>query len=60
MSGCFPKLWPPPRIVVVSSLRAAWIIVVLWYEVYTFDHVLQACQWPDIYQVKSQYPNVSS
>lgn len=35
---------------VVNGLRAAWIIVILWYEVYTFDHVLHDCQWPDIEQ----------
>ncbi|KAG1735132.1 Metallo-dependent phosphatase-like protein [Suillus paluster] len=40
---------------VVNGLRAAWIIVVLWYEVYTFDHVLRPCQWPDIHQ--SNTPN---
>ncbi|KAG0700730.1 Metallo-dependent phosphatase-like protein [Suillus ampliporus] len=44
------KLWPPSHIMVVNGLRAAWIIVVLWYEVYTFDHILQACQWPDVHQ----------
>ncbi|KAG1809429.1 Metallo-dependent phosphatase-like protein [Suillus subaureus] len=44
------KLWPPSHIMIVNGLRAAWIIVVLWHEVYTFDHVLHDCQWPDIYQ----------
>ncbi|KAG2079119.1 Metallo-dependent phosphatase [Suillus decipiens] len=38
------------HIMVVNGLRAAWIIVVLWCEVYTFDHVLHDCQWPDIHQ----------
>jgi hypothetical protein len=37
---------------VVNGLRGAWIIAVLWYEIYTFDHILQECQWPDIHQVK--------
>ncbi|KAG1855740.1 Metallo-dependent phosphatase-like protein [Suillus subalutaceus] len=41
---------PLAHVMVVNGLRAAWIIVVLWYEVYTFDHVLHDCQWPDIYQ----------
>ncbi|OAX44112.1 Metallo-dependent phosphatase [Rhizopogon vinicolor AM-OR11-026] len=50
MSGYLPKLWPPPRIIVVNGLRATWILVVLWYEIYAFDHVLHACQWPDIHQ----------
>ncbi|KAG1730766.1 Metallo-dependent phosphatase-like protein [Suillus lakei] len=44
------KLWPPSHIMVVNSFRAAWIIVVLWYEVCTFDHVLNDCQWPDVHQ----------
>lgn len=44
------KLWPPSHIMVVNGLRGAWIIVVLWYEIYTFDHILQDCQWPDIHQ----------
>lgn len=46
------KLWPPSHIMVVNGLRGAWIIIVLWYEIYTFDHILQGCQWPDIHQVK--------
>ncbi|KAG1826478.1 Metallo-dependent phosphatase-like protein [Suillus variegatus] len=44
------KLWPPSHNMVVNGLRATWIIVVLWYEVCTFDHVLHDCQWPDIHQ----------
>lgn len=34
----------------VNGLRAAWIVVVIWYEVCTFDYVLDTCQWPDIHQ----------
>lgn len=41
---------PLSHIMVVNGLRAAWIIVVLWCEVYTFDHILHDCQWPDIHQ----------
>lgn len=52
MSGYSRKLkllWPPSHIMVVNGLRAAWMIVILWYEVCTFDHVLHDCQWPDIH-----------
>lgn len=55
MPGYLSKLWPPPRVIVVNGLRTAWIIVVLCHEIFAFDRVLHACQWPDIHQVKSQY-----
>jgi len=55
MLGVLPKLWPPPRIIVVNVLRTAWIILVLWYEICVFEHVLRDCLWPGIPQVRTQY-----
>ncbi|KAH9485032.1 Cell division control protein 1 [Psilocybe cubensis] len=32
---------------VVNSLRVFWVLVILWYEVWTWDASVRSCKWPD-------------
>ncbi|KAK0212804.1 Metallo-dependent phosphatase-like protein [Desarmillaria ectypa] len=33
---------------VVSTLRALWIIIILWFELGTFYYAVGRCSWPDV------------